>query len=118
MTGLQCSTVGYLISCNQDSECWQIKGTLHWIFCTPSFLSGGQLSGQQAIQSRLIASVCIKVENAIKHLKDFKIFLDMLCNCINKKQRDNILIIVCALCNTRLTKLCITKHKTCVVKMG
>ena len=67
----------------------------------PSFLSDGQLSGQQAIQSRLIASVCIKVENAIKCLKDFKIFSDMLCNCINKKQIDGMFIIVCALYNLK-----------------
>ena len=39
----------------------------------PSFLTDSQLSGQQAIQSRLIASVHIKVENAIKWLNDFKI---------------------------------------------
>ena len=67
----------------------------------PSFLSDGRLSGQQAIQSRLIASVRIKVENAIKRLKDFKIFSDMLCNRINKKQIDDMFIIVCALCNLK-----------------
>jgi len=32
----------------------------------PSFLLDGRLSGQEAVQSRLIASVRIKVENAIK----------------------------------------------------
>ena len=49
----------------------------------PSFLSDGRLTGQQAIQSRLIASVRIKVENAIKRIKDFKIFSETLCNHIN-----------------------------------
>ena len=67
----------------------------------PSFLADGQLSGQQAIQSRLIAIVHIKVENAIKRLKDFKIFSEMLCNRINKKQIDDMFIIVCALCNLK-----------------
>ena len=67
----------------------------------PSFLSDGRLSGQQAIQSRLIASVRIKVENAIKRLKDFKVFSDTLCNRTNKKQIDDMLIITCALCNLK-----------------
>ena len=67
----------------------------------PSFLSDGRLSGRQAIQSRLIASVRIKVENAIKRLKEFKIFTDTLCNRTNKKLIDDMLIIVCALCNLK-----------------
>ena len=73
----------------------------------PSFLSDGKLTGQQAIQSRLIASIRIKVENVIKCIKEFKTFSETLCNCINKKQVDDMMIIVCALCNLKpkLTRL-------------
>ena len=71
----------------------------------PSFMSDGKLTGQQTIQSRLIASVHIKVENAIKHIKEFKTFSETLCNHINKKQVDDMMIIMCALCNLKLTRL-------------
>ena len=106
MTDLQWSIVGYLMFYNQDNEYWQIKVTLldakkRCFLTIHSFLRDGKLSGQQAIQSRLIASVRIKVENAIKWLKDFKIFSDTLCNCTNKKQIDDMLIVACALCNLK-----------------
>ena len=68
----------------------------------PSFLLDGRLSGQEAVQSRLIASVRIKVENAIKRIKDFKIFTETLSNRTNKKMIDDM-IIVCALCNLKPT---------------
>ena len=67
----------------------------------PSFLSDGRLSGDQAIRSRLIASVRIKVENAIKRMKEFKVFSSTLCNRTNKKQVDDMMVIVCALCNLK-----------------
>ena len=46
------------------------------VFLTiPSFLrSTGKLSGEEAVQMRKIASVRIRVENAIIRLKDYKIF--------------------------------------------
>jgi len=51
------------------------------------------------MQSRLIASVRIKVENAIKRIKDYKTFTETLNNRTNKKLIDDMMIIVCALCN-------------------
>ena len=52
-------------------------------------------------QSRLIASVRIKVENAIKRMKEFKVFSSTLSNRTNKKQVDDMMVIVCALCNLK-----------------
>ena len=63
----------------------------------PSFLLDDRLSGREAVSSRLIASVRIKVENAIKRIKDYKIFTEILSNRTNKKLIDDMMIIVCAL---------------------
>ena len=38
----------------------------------PSFLTKGRFSGQEATESRTIASMRIRVENAIRWLKEFK----------------------------------------------
>ena len=66
----------------------------------PSFLrSTGKLSGEEAVQMRKIASVRIRVENAIKRLKDYKIFKNTQPNRVNKKILDDMVIIACALCN-------------------
>ena len=67
----------------------------------PSFLSDSRFSRGQAIQSRLIASVCIKAENAIKQMKEFKIFSSTLYNRTIKKQVDDMMVIVCAFCNLK-----------------
>ncbi len=52
-------------------------------------------------ESRTIASVRIRVENAIRRLKEFKIFTDTLSNRINKKVLDDMVTISCALCNLK-----------------
>ena len=66
----------------------------------PSFLGcTGKLSGEEAVQMRKIASVRIRVENAIKRLKDYKIFKNTQPNRVNKKILDDMVIIACALCN-------------------
>ena len=66
----------------------------------PSFLNGAsKLTGQQAMETRTIASVRIKVENALKRVKDFKILSSTCPNRINKKILDDTFIIACALCN-------------------
>ena len=72
----------------------------------PSFLTKGKLTEQEATESRTIASVRIRVENAIRRLKEFKLFTDTLSNRINKKLLDDMVIICCVLCNlkTRLIK--------------
>ena len=67
----------------------------------PSFLSGGRLSAQEGMQSRLIASARIRVENAIKRMKEYKVFSETLSNWINKRIVDDMVIIVCALCNLK-----------------
>ena len=52
------------------------------------------------MQMSKIASLRIRVENAIKRLKDYKIFKNTHPNRVNKKILDDIMvIIVCALCN-------------------
>ena len=66
----------------------------------PSFLrSAGKLTGQDSVQTRAIASVRIKVENAIKRMKDYKIFQQTQPNRTNKKILDDMVIIACSLSN-------------------
>jgi len=67
----------------------------------PSFLSGNKFSEREALQSRTIASVRIRVENAIRRLKEFKIFTDCLSNRINKRIVDDMIVTACALCNLK-----------------
>jgi len=67
----------------------------------PSFLNYGKLSAEDAMQSRTIASVQIRVENAIKKLKEYKIFTETLCNHTNKQIVDDMMITVCGLCNLK-----------------
>ena len=67
----------------------------------PSFLNDGKLAAADAMQSRSIASVRIRVENAIKKLKEYKIFTETLCNRTNKQIVDDMIIIVCAICNLK-----------------
>ena len=66
-----------------------------------SFLSESQLTAQEGLQSRTIASVRIRVENAIKCLKEYKVLSETLCNRVNKKIVDDIIIIISALCNLK-----------------
>ena len=67
----------------------------------PSFLNEGTLGAQEARQSRSIASVRIRVENAIRRVKEYKIFTETLCNRTNKKIVDDMVVVVCALCNLK-----------------
>ena len=67
----------------------------------PSFLSVGKFSGREALESRTIASVRIRVENAIRRLKEFKIFTDCLSKRINKGIVDDVIVTACALCNLK-----------------
>jgi len=46
----------------------------------PSFLSEGQLTAHEGMQSQTIVSVCIRVENAIKRLKVYKVLSETLSN--------------------------------------
>ena len=55
----------------------------------PSFLSGGRFSGKEALESRTIVSVRIRVENAIRQLQGFRIFTDSLSSRINKRIIDD-----------------------------
>ena len=43
----------------------------------------------------------MNVENTIKRMKEFEVFSSTLCNHTNKKQVDNIMVIVCVLCNSK-----------------
>ena len=66
----------------------------------PTFLKGAsKLTGQQAMETRSIASVRIRVENAIKRLKDFRILSATLPNRMNKRIVDDLFVIASALCN-------------------
>ena len=66
----------------------------------PSFLRGAaKLTGQQAMETRTIAGVRIRVENAIKRLKDFHAVSGTSPNRMNKKILDDMVIVACALCN-------------------
>ena len=67
----------------------------------PSFLNGGTLAAQEARQSRSIASVRIRVENAIRRIKEYKIFTETLCNRTSKRIVDDMIVVVCALCNLK-----------------
>ena len=67
----------------------------------PSFLNGGTLAAQEARQSRSIASVRIRVENAIRRIKEYKIVTETLCNRTSKRIVDDIMVVVCALCNLK-----------------
>ena len=67
----------------------------------PSFLNEGTLAAQEARQSRSIASVRIRVENAIRRIKEYKIFTETLCNRTNRKIVDDMVVVVCALCNLK-----------------
>ena len=52
----------------------------------PSFLRlTGKVSEEEAVQMRKIASIRIRVENAIKRLKDYKIFKNTQPNRVNKR---------------------------------
>ena len=50
---------------------------------------------------RSIASVRIRVENAIRRIKEYKIVTETLCNRISKRIIDDIMVVVCALCNLK-----------------
>ena len=66
----------------------------------PSFLrEAAKLTGQQAMETRTIAGVRIRVENAIKRLKDFHAVSGTSPNRMNKKILDDMVIVACALCN-------------------
>lgn len=67
----------------------------------PSFLSDGRLTAQEGMQSRTIASVRIRVENAIKRLKEYKALSETLSNRVSKKIVDDMVIVVSALCNLK-----------------
>ncbi len=67
----------------------------------PFFLSGNKFSEREALQSHTIASVRTRVENAIRRLKEFKIFTDCLSNRINKQIVDDMIVTACALCNLK-----------------
>ncbi len=71
------------------------------------FLSGRKFNEREALESRTIASIRIRVENAVRWLKEFKIFTDCLSNRINKQIVDDMIVTACALCNLkeRLTKV-------------
>ena len=65
-----------------------------------SFLRGvSKLTGQQAMESRTVASVRIRVDNTIKQLKDFRLLSAILPNRINKRIIDDIFVIASALYN-------------------
>lgn len=67
----------------------------------PSFLSDGRLTAQEGMQSWTIASVRIRVENAIKQLKEYKALSETLSNRVSKKIVDDMVIVVSALCNLK-----------------
>ena len=68
----------------------------------PSFLSEGRFTAQEGLQSRTIASARIRVENAIKRLKEYKALSETLSNRVNKKIVDDMVIVAGALCNLKL----------------
>ena len=53
------------------------------------------------MQSRTIAIVRIRVENAIKRLKEYKALSETLSNRVSKKIVDDMVIVVSALCNLK-----------------
>ena len=60
----------------------------------PSSLSGGRFSDHEALESRTVAGVRIRLENAIRRLK---ILSDTLSNCTNKKLIDDMVKVTCNL---------------------
>lgn len=80
----------------------QIPVCTEKVFLTiPSFLSGGRFSRKEALESWTIASVRIRVENAIRWLKEFRLYTDPLLNRINKQIIDDMVITACALCKLK-----------------
>ena len=67
----------------------------------PSFLSEGRLTAQEGLNSRTIASARIRVENAIKRLKEYKALSETLSNRVNKKIVDDMVLVAGALCNLK-----------------
>ena len=67
----------------------------------PSFLSEGRLTAQEGLNSRTIASARIRVENAIKRLKEYKALSETLSNRVNKKIVDDMVLVADALCNLK-----------------
>ena len=67
----------------------------------PSLLTGGKFSGHEVLESRAVASVRIRVENAIRRLKEYRIFSGTLCNRLNKEFVDDMVLVTCALCNLK-----------------
>ena len=65
----------------------------------PSFLNDDKLTAEEAIHSCAITRVRIRVENAIKKLKEYEVFTETLYSRINNQIVDDMMIIVCALCN-------------------
>ena len=59
------------------------------------------MTAQEGMQSRTIASVRIRVENAIKQLKEYNALSETLHNQVNKKIVDDMIIVVSALCNLK-----------------
>ena len=75
------------------------------VFLTiPPFVRGSKFNRKDTLESCAIASVRIKVENAIRQIKEFKVFTYCLSNRINKRVKDDMVITVCVIChlNTRL----------------
>ncbi|XP_065894613.1 uncharacterized protein [Dysidea avara] len=67
----------------------------------PSFLSEGRLTAQEGLNSQTIASARIRVENAIKRLKEYKALSETLSNRVNKKIVDDMVLVAGALCNLK-----------------
>ena len=53
------------------------------------------------MQSWTIASVRIQVKNTIKRLKEYNVLSETLCNRVNKRVVDDMVIIIGALCNLK-----------------
>ena len=43
----------------------------------------------------------MRVENAIRRIKEYKIVTETLCNRTSKRIVDDIMVVVCALCNLK-----------------
>ena len=92
---------GQRILADKGYNAWDLFAQKRCFLTIPSFLSEGRLTAQEGMQSRTIASVRIRVENAIKRLKEYKILSETLSNRVNKKIVDDMVIIVSALCNLK-----------------
>jgi len=64
-------------------------------------MEAGSQPMKEGMQSQMITSARIRVENAIKRLKEYKIFIYTLNNRTNKRIMDDMVIIVSALCNLK-----------------